>query len=314
MKKIVFLIVALALAICMCTVNIVLAAGSGATFDPGDIEIDIGTATGSRNNPLVVTGDTVFRVSAGDTYYIAVQGNDGKTLEISGIKGFTVNKVDDTKGVYTDTVEGDEAVYAITNKTGARQKYTVTLKSAYTVSFVTPMGVPQIQDMPGRAEGITLPAAEAPAGYTFAGWVDQAVEDTHIAPQTYKAGSSYAAAEDVTLIALYSYGIDGVNVTYYTTENFCPHQWDAGVVSGENTTYTCADCGSEKVIKKLPGDCNGDMQINNEDVIYLLWHTMFPGDYPLEMDVDFTKDGAVNNEDVIYLLWHTMFPDGYPLV
>ena len=63
----------------------------------------------------------------------------------------------------------------------------------------------------------------------------------------------------------------------------------------------------------LPGDFTTDSQVNNEDVIYLLWHTMFPKDYPLTSSGDFTRDGQVNNEDVIHLLWHTMFPDDYPL-
>ena len=63
----------------------------------------------------------------------------------------------------------------------------------------------------------------------------------------------------------------------------------------------------------LPGDCNGDGEVTNEDVIYLLWYTLFPENYTLETDGDFTKDGQITNEDVIYLLWHTLFPETYPL-
>ena len=67
--------------------------------------------------------------------------------------------------------------------------------------------------------------------------------------------------------------------------------------------------------QKVPGDCNGDGKVNNEDVIHLLWHIMFTDDdgYALKCDGDFTGDGKVNNEDVIHLLWYTMFPDEYPL-
>ena len=63
----------------------------------------------------------------------------------------------------------------------------------------------------------------------------------------------------------------------------------------------------------MPGDFTGDKVVDNEDVIYLLWHTMFPDGYPLTADGDVNGDGKVDNEDVIYLLWHTMFPSGYPL-
>ena len=71
--------------------------------------------------------------------------------------------------------------------------------------------------------------------------------------------------------------------------------------------------GPYNYLASLRGDYNLDNQANSEDVIYLLWHTMFPKDYPLISRGDFTRDGQVNHEDVIYLLWHTMFPDGYPL-
>ena len=63
----------------------------------------------------------------------------------------------------------------------------------------------------------------------------------------------------------------------------------------------------------IPGDLNGDDNVNNEDVAYLLWYTLFPEDYPIDADVDFTGDGNINNEDVAYLLWHTLFPEDYPL-
>ena len=61
------------------------------------------------------------------------------------------------------------------------------------------------------------------------------------------------------------------------------------------------------------GDLDGDGKVNNEDVAYLLWHTLFPEDYPLTTNGDFNRDDAVNNEDVAYLLWHTLFPEDYPL-
>ena len=61
------------------------------------------------------------------------------------------------------------------------------------------------------------------------------------------------------------------------------------------------------------GDMNGDGTVNNKDVEYLLWHTLFPANYPISKNVDFSGDGQVNNKDVEYLLWHTLFPGNYPL-
>ncbi|MBQ9148123.1 MAG: leucine-rich repeat protein [Oscillospiraceae bacterium] len=50
-----------------------------------------------------------------------------------------------------------------------------------------------------------------------------------------------------------------------------------------------------------------------DDAIYLLRHVLFPDLYPIESDMDFTKDGATTEEDAIYLLRHVLFPDLYPL-
>ena len=61
------------------------------------------------------------------------------------------------------------------------------------------------------------------------------------------------------------------------------------------------------------GDLTKDGQINNLDVEYLLWHTLFPQSYPIEYNADFTGDGQITNADVEYLLWHTLFPGNYPL-
>ena len=63
----------------------------------------------------------------------------------------------------------------------------------------------------------------------------------------------------------------------------------------------------------LPGDFNGDNAVSNEDVIALLWNTLFPEENPLEIPGDLTGDNAVSNEDVIKLLWHCLFPEENPL-
>lgn len=63
----------------------------------------------------------------------------------------------------------------------------------------------------------------------------------------------------------------------------------------------------------VPGDVNGDGEINDDDALYLLRHTLFAKDYPLASDGDVNNDGKVNDRDVIYLLRHTLFEEKYPL-
>ncbi len=75
-------------------------------------------------------------------------------------------------------------------------------------------------------------------------------------------------------------------------------------------------CGAEntQITPFAPvGDLTGDNAVNNDDVVLLLWHTLFPEDYPLGVSADLTGDNAVNNDDVVLLLWHTLFPEDYPL-
>ncbi len=65
-----------------------------------------------------------------------------------------------------------------------------------------------------------------------------------------------------------------------------------------------------------PGDVNGDGEIDDNDVEYLLFYTLFPEDYPLaqdEADCDFNGDDVVDDGDVEYLLFYTLFPEDYPL-
>ena len=73
--------------------------------------------------------------------------------------------------------------------------------------------------------------------------------------------------------------------------------------------YVCTGCQKELSV----GDFDGNGSVTDADVIWLLWHTVFPEDYPLTGSGDFNGDGSVTDADVIYLLWHTVFPEDYPL-
>lgn len=67
------------------------------------------------------------------------------------------------------------------------------------------------------------------------------------------------------------------------------------------------------VTEFLRGDLTGDGAVDNQDVEYLLWYTLFPGDFSLNQNADFDENGVVDNKDVEYLLWHTLFPEEFPL-
>ena len=71
--------------------------------------------------------------------------------------------------------------------------------------------------------------------------------------------------------------------------------------------------GTLWLISNRTGDFTGDAKVNDEDVAYLLWHTLFPENYPISGNADFNGDSVTNDADVAYLLWHTLFPENYPL-
>ncbi len=63
----------------------------------------------------------------------------------------------------------------------------------------------------------------------------------------------------------------------------------------------------------IPGDLNGDGEVNDQDAVYLLFHTFFPENYPVDQPVDYDIDNEVTDQDAVYLLFHTFFPGDYPI-
>ena len=66
-------------------------------------------------------------------------------------------------------------------------------------------------------------------------------------------------------------------------------------------------------IPYTPGDLDGDEKITDKDAIYLLMHSYFPDDYPVNQPLDYNNDGLINDKDAIYLLMHCYFPEDYPI-
>lgn len=69
-------------------------------------------------------------------------------------------------------------------------------------------------------------------------------------------------------------------------------------------------CGAKKYTK---GDVNNDGVVDDTDVEYLLYYTIFPDEWPVNQPVDFNGDGTTDDVDVEHLLYHTIFPEDYPL-
>ena len=69
-------------------------------------------------------------------------------------------------------------------------------------------------------------------------------------------------------------------------------------------------CGYFTYIK---GDVNNDGIVDDADVEYLLYYTIFPDEWPVNQPIDFNGDGAEDDADAEYLLYYTIFPEDNPL-
>lgn len=88
---------------------------------------------------------------------------------------------------------------------------------------------------------------------------------------------------------------------------------DQDVVYTFHIVASAAESDPPAVPETVPGDYSGDSTATNEDVVLLLWHTLFPEENPIDGNGDLNGDGNVTNEDVVLLLWHTLFPEENPL-
>ena len=182
-------------------------------------------------------------------------------------------------------------------------------------------------------------------GYVFLGWTKDATSNYAV----YQPGENWSVNQDTTLYAVWrgetavpqkleidtpakktvfvtgqALDTDGLTLKLsfddgsavkmtegYTTQGFTSEE--AGTVTvtvlyeDVQTSYTV------EVLDYIPGDIDGNLTVNKEDVMQLLWHVSFPEMYPIIIPADYTGDNVVDKEDVMQLLWHVSFPEMYPL-
>ena len=122
---------------------------------------------------------------------------------------------------------------------------------------------------------------------------------------TGKGALALSTAKDLngTIISLTFKVKDGTaDGNYAVSCTVTSHECDFKNVAGQITVYSVA-----------PGDVDGNESLDKNDAIYLLMHSFFPEDYPINQEADYNGNGTVDKDDAIHLLMHTFFPDDYPL-
>ena len=108
---------------------------------------------------------------------------------------------------------------------------------------------------------------------------------------------------------------DEVYTLFYEDPQSSQNPWQAGNVYKVTVSIGNAQTEVSVTIAAdgAAGDFNTDGELNDDDVKYLLRHTLFPNVYPVQSNADVNNDGEVNDDDAKYLLRHTLFPNVYPL-
>ena len=106
---------------------------------------------------------------------------------------------------------------------------------------------------------------------------------------------------------------DGTNSITDANVNYTVNKY-TGVI-----TYIKRDVQADATVaftfqqKSLRGDIDESGNVDSNDAIYLLRHTMNEARYPIRQSGDMDGDKFVNSDDAIYLLRHAMNPERYPL-
>lgn len=146
--------------------------------------------------------------------------------------------------------------------------------------------------------------------------IDKTVPSTPSAPIVLSK-----TANSVTLkeISGYEYSADGKvwqNSNVFTGLNEDTEYTFYQRIAETKTAYASESSAALKVRTDksyTPGDLDGDEKITDKDAIYLLMHSYFPEDYPVNQPLDYNNDGLINDKDAIYLLMHCYFPEDYPI-
>lgn len=205
--------------------------------------------------------------------------------------------------------DSDNLVIQVKNATatkGGKAVVTVSLVNnpgiaalSFSVSFDTPLLLESVTYSNGLGGESVMPKELDPNATAEVVPVSTSVKLNWVKNENYTEDGVFATLVFVT-------GSEIELGTYNVTVS------DVVVTNIDETDVACSVApGSVEIKDYIVGDVNGDMAVDIDDAIFLLYHIFFPDDsyYSIAQNCDFNKDGVVNIDDSIFLLYHVFFPD-----
>ena len=275
----------------------------------------------SETKPTIYSENSSYKVTASKTFYaLYAKVEEGSTGEMTYRLVTDASQL--TQGASVVIAAAGTYNLAMKQTGGSNNRYagSITKNSDDTITFAESTLIDVLTLGAGSVSGTYSFYSEANSMYLAAG--------TSSGSNILKLQASVDAAASFTI----SVSSDGTaTVTSKTSSDRKVLQYNSGanifacyasgqkaislyVLSGSGVAYYTTNPGNTEETEPLIGDVDNDGSVDNRDVEYLLWHTLFPESYILNQNADYTGDGTVDNQDVEYLLWHTLFPGEYPLV
>ncbi len=176
----------------------------------------------------ITPASTVIPATGDHTFGACTSNNDGThnhTCAVCGTVETEPCTYEDTVIEPTETAQGYTLHTCVSCGYSFKDSYTAPIGQTLTVTFLVPTGVASVEPMTCQTgESIALPAAQAPDGYTFLGWVVDVYDNVEEKPSEIFKGS-YTPAENVTLRALYTYSVGGSGGVAFELVTEAPDDW-----------------------------------------------------------------------------------------
>lgn len=236
---------------------------SSITFSSSSAQVKISSikvTTVSAYTITAISNNSTWGTVSGTTTITATPAEGYRV--VAGDGGYTV-----TSGTATVTNNGDNT-FTVTPTTDCTVQINFEAIPCYTVTFNAEggsCGTTSLTESLG-GQGVILPAATtSAAGWEFAGWAADAVDNTTTQPTLYKAGSTYYPTIDTELHAVYTLSETDYTYTRVTSLN----QINASKKIAVTSQYGSKILTNDASVVSAPTETNNEITVTSDQMFAL---------------------------------------------